>query len=463
MAQTKLVAVKDLSLDLGNFRTVKQPDERSAIDAMISTSPDRFWALTESLLDDGYLPTESVIVLRDGARRLTVKEGNRRVAALKLVHKIHPLSGLDVPDEIANRIKAVTISWRRENSSVPCTVYDVGDAETVDRIVTLAHGKGEKAGRDQWNAVARARHNRDINGATESALDLLEKYLQHGKNLTPSQKARWSGAFPLSVLAEAMKRLAPRLGFASATVMAGHYPNVTHRGALESIVHDIGLEQLGFDRIRDKAADFAVAYGLPAVKTTGGAAKTKGGAQGAGAKTGATKGAAAAATRRKQAAANKAIATGDPRAVKRLFQDFAPRGKKRDKLVALRDEIVTLDLRRTPLAYCFVVRSMFELSAKAYCADHVATGGPSATKATGEDRKLVDVLRDITNHLTKNKTDKTKLKELHGAITELAKTDGILSVTSMNQLVHNPRFSIAPSDLAVVVANIFPLLEEMSS
>src|SRR5512134_2551864 len=114
MPQTKPVAIKDLALDLGNFRTVKQPDERSAIDAMISTSPDRFWALTGSLLDSGYLPTESVIVLRDG-RKLTVKEGNRRVAALKLIHKIQPLTGLDVPDAVADRIKAVKAAWRRDN------------------------------------------------------------------------------------------------------------------------------------------------------------------------------------------------------------------------------------------------------------------------------------------------------------------------------------------------------------
>jgi hypothetical protein len=129
----------------------------------------------------------------------------------------------------------------------------------------------------------------------------------------------------------------------------------------------------------------------------------------------------------------------------------------------LKEEIVTLDLRRTPLAFCFVLRSMFELSAKAYCADHTASGGPSTTKPSGEERHLVDVLRDITNHLTKNKTDRAKLKELHGAITELAKPEGILSVTSMNQLVHNPRFSVTTSDLAVISANIFPLLEAMSS
>ena len=460
--QTKSVPIKDLSLDLGNFRTVKQADENSAIDAMILTSPDRFWALTGSLLDSGYLPTDNIIVLRGGAQRLIVKEGNRRIAALKLIHKIQPLSSFEVPQDIADRIKGVTAAWRRENVEVPCAIYDAADGAIVDKIVTLAHGKGEKAGRDQWNAVARARHNREINKVTEPALDLLEKYLANGKNLMSSQKARWSGAFPLSVLEEAMKRVAPRIGLSNATELANRYPNVKYRDSIESITNDIGLEQLGFDRIRDKETDFAQGYGLPAPKTTG-AAKGKGATKGAGSKTGATKAAAAAATRRKQAAAQKAIATGDPRAVKRLFQDFTPLGKKRDKLVALKDEIVTLDLRKTPLAFCFVLRSMFELSAKAYCADHSGGGGPSATKASGEDRHLVDVLRDITAHLTKNKTDKAKVKELHGAITELAKPEGILSVTSMNQLIHNPRFSVATSDLAVIAANIFPLLEAMSS
>lgn len=219
MPQTKPVPIKDLALDLGNFRTVKQPTERAAIDAMISTSPDRFWALTGSLLDSGYLPTESVIV------------------------------------------------------------------------------------------------------------------------------------------------------------------------------HDIGLDQLGFDRIRDKDVDFGVAYGLPAGKTSRGETKGKGRSQGNGSRAGATGAAkaAAAATKRKRAAAQKAVATGDPRAVKLLFQDFQPVGKKREKLVALQHEIITLDLRRTPLAFCFVLRSMFELSAKAYCADHAAFGGPSVTKGRGEERHLVEI------------------------------------------------------------------------
>ncbi len=456
MPETKPVAVKDLVLDLANFRTVHQASETDAIQAMISTSPDRFWALTDSLVQDGYLPTESIIALRTGPGRsmLIVKEGNRRIAALKLLLKILPLDGLDVPDDTVSVLNALPPEWRRDNAAVPCTIYEAIDASTVDRIVRLAHGKGEKAGRDQWNAVARARHNRDANNASEPALDLLEKYLEHGKNVTAHQKARWAGAFPLTVLAEAMKRLAPRLGVGASRGLADAYPTVKHRQAIESMIHAIGLEKLGFDRLRNKDDDFGVAYGLPAIKKK----------QAKASKASATKRIAGKATATaKSATVQRAVATGDPRAVKRLLQGFQPVGKQREKLVALLIEATQLDLKRTPFAFCFVLRSMFEISAKAYCRDHASKGGPSTTKANGQDKALVDLLRDITNHLTNNKADKEMTKSLHGAMTELGRSEGLLSVTSLNQLIHNPRFSVTPFDIAVLFGNVFPLFEAMNS
>jgi hypothetical protein len=458
--ETRPVPVKDLSLDLSNYRTVRQADELSAVEAMKSASPDRFWALAESLLQDGYLPTESIIVLRldSDPWNLIVREGNRRVAALKLIHGFLPLTKLNVPEAISVKIGAVAATWRENNEAVPCTIYEAADAAIVDRIVTLSHGKGEKASREQWNAVARARHNRDANGASEPALDLLEKYLREGKNVTSSQSARWAGDFPLTVLDEAMKRLAQRVGVGSAPALAKEYPAVEHLESFEAIIHDIGMDNLGFEDIRQRDRDFAETYGMPPRQTKG----ASGGAGGSSSKRhgkaksrGATKGT--------SAATQKAVATGDPRAVSRLLRDFTPRGKKREKLVALKEEAFKLDLADTPFAFCFVLRSMFEVSAKAYCADHKSTGGPSTTKANGEDRHLVDVLGDITKHITDNGSDKQKVKDLHGAMTELGRSAGILSVTSMNQLVHSPRFSVAPADIAILFGNVFPLLEEMNN
>ena len=85
-----------------------------------------------------------------------------------------------------------------------------------------------------------------------------------------------------------------------------------------------------------------------------------------------------------------------------------------------------------------------------------------AVKASGEDRALIDVLRDVVGHLTKNNTDKQMQRALHGALTELGNAASILSVTSMNQLVHNPKFSINESHVSALFGNIFPLLEEMN-
>ena len=65
--------------------------------------------------------------------------------------------------------------------------------------------------------------------------------------------------------------------------------------------------------------------------------------------------------------------------------------------------------------------------------------------------------------MTSNNNDKEKMKALHGALTELNKSAGILSVTSFNQLIHNPKFSIQSTDICILFHNIFPLLEEMNS
>ena len=158
------------------------------------------------------------------------------------------------------------------------------------------------------------------------------------------------------------------------------------------------------------------------------------------------------------------MATNDPRTVKKALREFSPLGNNREKVVTLRDEALNLNLPDNPLAFCFLLRSMFEISSKAYCDDHKAAGGLSYTKSDGTDKKLVDVLRDINSHLIGpiGKEDKVIQKTLHGAMTELAKPEGILSVTSMNHLVHNPKFSITVGDIATVFGNIFPLLKMMN-
>ncbi|MCE8020888.1 hypothetical protein HOP51_12320 [Halomonas sp. MCCC 1A11036] len=489
MADAKSLPVKDLLIDLYNFRTVPQKNEVEAIRAMISISPDYFWGLMESLLDDGYLPTENIIVLENSSGKI-VKEGNRRVAALKIILKQIDGNQFDLPARIEERIEGLEESWLSENFSVPCAIYNEADAVLVDKIVTLTHGKGTKAGRNNWEAVARARHNRDKNGAPEVALDLLEKYLEHGANLTLEQKTLWSGRFNLSVLDEAIKRVSKRFAVSSSADLSRKYPNIKNRKSLEAIIHAVGIESLTFPVIRD-SSDFALRFGVPPLPSASESDEKNGSSQDSPAvdnmaghrngevenvePSGSLSAVQEGTVKPKPDAAKpepengggkskvKTTAIDDERTVKKALRSLKVYGPNRSKLESIKKESLKLKLKDNPIAFCFLLRAMFEISAKAYCQDYEdQPNSPKLLKANGMERPLVEVLRDIVSHLTQNNADKQMLKVLHGALTEIQRKDGILSLTSMNQLVHNTSFMVSSSDIPVLFSNIFPLLDHMN-
>ncbi len=456
MPRNQSIEVNKLNLDLSNYRTMTQKDEKHALHAMIAVSPDRFWALLESLLDDGYHATENIIVEEDTKNVFVVREGNRRIAALKIALRL--LKGIDIPSGLSEKAKHLSAEWITANMSVPCAVYSPNERDLVDKLVALTHAKGEKAARDAWTAVARARYDRDKKRIAAPGLDILETYLKKGKNLSPQQAERWAGDYPLTVLDEALQKLAPALNFSSAQTLVASYPN-KNKKILDGIALDIGISQLGFKQIRDNGVFFGSTYGVVAPFLVAGPGNTSNRQQ-------TPPAAGVPVTTPTGSGASKTIAvpSNDPRAIKRKLREFKPKGKGRDKIATLRDEIKSLNVNKHPHAFCFLLRSMFELSAKAYCDDHKASGGPSTIdNKSGNDKKLVNVLGEIVNHITNNNQDKQKLKVLHGSITELGKPSGLLSVTSMNQLVHNPKFSIQPSDICLLFGNVFSLLEEMNN
>jgi len=464
MGTTKQIKVADLRMDLTNYRAVHQPDEKHATNALISIHPNYFWGLMESLLDDGYSPTENIVVLHVKGEYV-VKEGNRRTASLKLIHGL--TKNVELPEHIQDRIGKLSSSWKSNNESIPCVVYPAKEAAFVDKLVARTHAKGDTAGRDKWNSVATARYARDQLKKSEPGLNLLESYLDKGKNLNTQQAERWSGEYPLTVLNEALQKLVPVLKAKGATDLASTYPGKNKR-LFDGILFDIGTGTLGFKEIRN--ASWVTAYGLavsnPAENPEGSSGSNSigspggTGTSGASGSTGVTGGGLSGA--KGKGGSTKAHPSNDPKSVRKKLSSFKVKGTGRDKIATLLIELRKLELDTHPHAFCFLLRSLFELSAKAYCVDHKQSGGPDPKKKDGSDKSLADILRDIVKHLTNNEADKAKVKVLHGPMTELAKKDGLLSVTSMNQLVHHPSFSVSPPDICILFGNVFPLLEEMN-
>jgi hypothetical protein len=479
MPKTSQQKVRNLNLDLRNYRTVPQKREEDAIRAMITIKPDRFYAVMESIIENGYMPTENIIVVNDGSK-LIVKEGNRRIAALKLIHGHYKAIDFGIPANIIDKISKLEKTWEKENSEIPCAIFDISESERADKVVALSHGKGEKASRDPWSSVARARHNRDVNGVSEPALDLLEKYLEIGSNLNDDQRDRWSGEFPLSILQESLRLLFIRYGFSTIAELVANYPKSDKKPDIENLIRDIGLDSLTFKIIRDPNTDFAVNYGCskkestppttkpdspdpnnPTTPDTNDTAKngsnndeSNGDPNGNG-KSGSQNS--------KQDSRKRAYASNDPRSVIKQLKDFIPKGDNREKVVTLKDEMTKLKIAATPIAFCFLLRSLFEISARAYSKDHnISLDKPPKKDKSAQQKTLLELLKEIKDHLISHSTDRDFVKVLHGAITELDKPSGILSVTSMNNLVHNPFFTIQPNDICTLFSNIFPLLKAMN-
>ncbi|WAC11902.1 hypothetical protein [Dyadobacter pollutisoli] len=489
MPETKFLNIKDIKLDLNNYRTIPQKNEEDGINAMIAIKPERFYAVVESLIEDGYLPTENLIILNDGG--YIVKEGNRRTAAMKLIHGIYSANNFGLPESLRKLINSVSSEWKKENTHVPCSIYKVSETAKVEKIVNLTHAKGEKASRDPWTSVAKARQNRDQKKGVEPALDLLEKYLEHGNNLTNQQRDRWSGDYPLTVLEEALRHIVPRLKFDTANTLITGYPKLSLRTELEGLLRDIGLQAFGFKEIRAEKPDFAEPYGippLPAKPTQSGqqpssassasnvnksstvgangpsqpSSSTSAGSPGSSA----TSSSQASTTGTQASGGNQppppAFAIYDQRTVTQTLKKFNVKGSDRQKLVSLRDELMLLKVKKNPIAFCFLLRSMFEISASIYCKEKSIPTEVSQKNGDLKQRQLAQLLTDVTTHLTANNSNKGMVKTLHGANAELTKPTGLLSVTSMNQLVHNTSFSIAPHDIYTLFNNVYPLLEAMN-
>lgn len=332
MPITRHEKVASLNLDLKNYRTVHQPDEEHAINSLISIDPGRFWALMESLLDDGFSPTENIIVL-DYAHQLIVKEGNRRIASLKLILGIN--KGIDVTDNIQEKIKLLTKSWIKDNSSVPCAIYPSSESALVEKLISRTHAKGEKAGRANWTAVARARYGRDQNKQSEPGLDLLEKYLISGKNLSSQQAERWAGDYPLTVLDEAIQKIAPHLNFKTANEMVVTYPS-KNKKVLDQILFDIGVSHLGFKELRSTSGFWGETYGVDLKLSQGDAQHAPGNATqtaslAAKVNSPPTKSATGSGNISKKASL-ASYASTDPKSVRRMLRNFIVRGMGETKL-----------------------------------------------------------------------------------------------------------------------------------
>lgn len=144
--ESKLLSVSLLDFDRRNPRFPPQIAE-GPVELLLErfVRDERLLEIIESIGDSGYFPGEPLLVVKDG-KRYTVVEGNRRLAALKL------LSGeLDAPEGRIS-IETAVENAKVRPEKVPCLAFKQEDQ--ILRYLGFRHITGIKS----WSALQKARY-----------------------------------------------------------------------------------------------------------------------------------------------------------------------------------------------------------------------------------------------------------------------------------------------------------------
>lgn len=180
----RLIKLSNLLLNPENYRFSPQTTQYEAINAMLSGQGDKLYVLAKDIVENGLNPSEYPIVSpiygEESQELFKVLEGNRRIAALKL---------LSVPEMIdAKRYASLRKKFQKlsqiyiENPirSIKCVVFE--DECEADLWIERKHALGQGgAGIEYWNSVMRQRFDEATKGKktpTLQIIDLLQSFTE---------------------------------------------------------------------------------------------------------------------------------------------------------------------------------------------------------------------------------------------------------------------------------------------
>ena len=193
----KPIRITDLQLDTTNYRTGKQNDQREAIRSLIEEQKHKLVRLAQDIIENGLSPLETICVapVPNDKNRYTVIEGNRRVAAMKLVTQ---------PDLAADTTwhNAFKRLHKSLPGQLPTKVRCIVAPNKEDAFIWIQrrHDTGLKgAGLEPWSTIAQYRAAA-ARGRSAPEFDVLEFTLARGQ-LEPDVEERLTGQdFPITNL-----------------------------------------------------------------------------------------------------------------------------------------------------------------------------------------------------------------------------------------------------------------------
>lgn len=189
------LTIDQLLLDSENPRITNAANSRDALQKVLDDQGKKLAELAENIVDEGMSPIDRLLVIREkkGAEHFVTVEGNRRVAALKILANPSVLASLHLSAALQKRFERIAKGFDR-TAVEPLDCFEVASRIEANKWIWLRH-TGENGGRGVvgWSGVAAARFR-----GTDPALQALEFVRVHG-NLTPDQVENLND-FPITTL-----------------------------------------------------------------------------------------------------------------------------------------------------------------------------------------------------------------------------------------------------------------------
>lgn len=250
---SKVVAlsVESLLFDLQNPRFKGLTDQRDALNSLcVGLHAPKVTRLAEHISENGLNPSELLIVIRGERRRsFIVLEGNRRLAALKLLTMPARLADAPLSSAFKSRIKKASARTDQQSlQKIQCR--RMASREQANIWISLKHtGENQGVGVVQWDGEETARFQGRENGY------LLLDYAREHCNLSAAAK-RGLDKFPITnlerLLGDPDARRAMGLDLRNGKLLITHDPAEVKKG-LARVIEDLATSTITVTALKKKA------------------------------------------------------------------------------------------------------------------------------------------------------------------------------------------------------------------
>lgn len=172
MSKKLTIRLSNLYLDLHNPRYEEQKSQSEALNTIASDQKEKLLVLSRDIIENGLNPSDLPIVMPnpDRAKGYIVLEGNRRIAALKLIRKPEILTH---PGLKKKYLRLHESSKDKVPTSIECLVVDA--REEANLWIERKHeGEMNGAGTVRWDNIQKDRFLANKTGKTSKAVQLID-------------------------------------------------------------------------------------------------------------------------------------------------------------------------------------------------------------------------------------------------------------------------------------------------